>query len=99
MKKPRLFTLIRKSDETGVSGTGRILDGTVHHNGKVVICWRSDVNSQTPGFSSTCIYPSWKAFSHVHIAPHDEAAVEVVFGTEGDLEEALANRKRAGRNE
>jgi hypothetical protein len=40
--EPRLFTMIRKNDESHVSGTGRVLDGVVFHNGKVVICWRSE---------------------------------------------------------
>lgn len=32
MDEPKLFTVTRKSDESGVSGTGRILDGVVFHN-------------------------------------------------------------------
>jgi len=90
MNAPRLFTLVRKTDETGISGTGRVLDGVVFHNGQVVVCWRSDVNTEKEGYSSTCMYPSWEAFKHVHLDPHPEDATDVIFGTEGDLEANLS---------
>lgn len=79
MNDPRLFSLIRHKDESGISGTGRVLDGTVFHTGQVVICWRSDINPDKPGYSSLIIYPSWEAFVHIHIKPHAEGASEVVF--------------------
>lgn len=37
MPDPRMFTMIKKVDATGVSGTGRNLDGIVFCNGQVVI--------------------------------------------------------------
>ena len=83
MAEPRLFTLIRHEDATGVSGTGRVLDGVVFHTGQVVVCWRSDVNRDPPGHSSLAIYPSWDAFLHVHVRPHPEGAAEVRFFAEG----------------
>ena len=76
---PRLLTLIRHSDESGVSGTGRVLDGVVFHTGQVVVCWRSDLNPERQGYSSLAIYPSWDAFEHVHVRPHAEGASEIVF--------------------
>jgi hypothetical protein len=79
MAEPRTFTLMRRTDETGVSGTGRILDGVIFHTGQVVVCWRTDVNSDEPGFSSIAIYPSWDAFLHVHIAPHAPSSTEIRF--------------------
>jgi hypothetical protein len=77
--EPRLFTVTRNFDQSGISGTGRILDGVVFHNGQVVVCWRSDVNEKTPGFSSLGIYPSWEAFMHVHIDPHPVNKTEIRF--------------------
>jgi hypothetical protein len=77
MTEPRLFTLIRRIDETGVSGTGRILDGVVFHTGQVVVCWRTDESKIQPGFSSLGVYPSWDAFHHVHIAPHPPGSAEI----------------------
>ncbi|HEX2093386.1 MAG TPA: hypothetical protein VHG28_13355 [Longimicrobiaceae bacterium] len=79
MTEPRTFTLIRRIDETGVSGTGRVLDGVVFHTGQVVVCWRTDLNPDEPGFSSLAIYPSWEAFLHVHVAPHPTGSAEIRF--------------------
>lgn len=79
---PKLFTLVRHIDESGVSGTGRVLDGVVFHTGQVVVCWRSDLNPERHGFSSLAIYPSWEAFLHVHVRPHAEGAAEIVFSVD-----------------
>lgn len=74
--EPVLFTLIRHQDESGVSGTGRVLDGVVFHTGQVVICWRTDLRDEE-GFSSITVYPSWEAFEHVHVDPHPEEQTEI----------------------
>ncbi len=84
MSEPKLFTLMRHSDESGISGTGRVLDGVIFHTGQVVVCWRSDLDTEKPGFSSIALYPSWEAFLHVHVHPHQPAAMEITF----DLQEA-----------
>jgi hypothetical protein len=76
--EPVLFTLIRHEDETGVSGTGRVLDGVLFHTGQVVICWRTDLQNEK-GFSSVTVYPSWEAFEHVHVKPHPEEQTEIVI--------------------
>jgi hypothetical protein len=90
--EPRTFTVVRRSDESGVSGTGRVLDGCVFHNGQVVICWRGDINSETSGYSSLAIYPCWEAFHTIHIGAHPENRTEVVFGHSADLMARLADR-------
>ena len=79
MTEPRTFSLIRRIDESGVSGTGRVLDGVIFHTGQVVVCWRTDINDDDPGFSSLAIYPNWEAFVHVHVAPHPEGSAEIRF--------------------
>jgi hypothetical protein len=79
VNEPKLFTLVRYKDESGVSGEGRVLDGTIFHTGQVVICWRSDLNANQPGFSSIAIYPSWEAFLHVHVDPHPRESMNVRF--------------------
>jgi hypothetical protein len=84
MPEPRLFTLIRREDESGVSGTGRVLDGVIFHTGQVVICWRSDLRMPSAGYSSMTIYPSWEAFLHIHVAPHADGAHEVCFRDGGE---------------
>lgn len=78
--EPRVFYLVRNSDATGISGTGRVLDGVVFHTGQVVVCWRTDVN-QVSGFNSIAIYPSWEAFKHIHIDSHPENESEVIWNT------------------
>ena len=84
MTEPRVFTLFRHVDETGVSGTGRILDGAIFHTGQVVVCWRSDINPDRQGHSSLAIYPSWEAFEHIHVRPHATGTAEVRFLTTTD---------------
>lgn len=86
MSEPRLFTLIRHADETGISSTGRVLDGAVFHTGQVVVCWRADLNLEKPGFSSLAIYPSWEAFLHVHVRPHAPEATTISFGADPHLD-------------
>ena len=76
---PQVFTLVRHSDETGISGTGRVLDGVIFHTGQVVVCWRSDLRPDKPGHSSMVIYASWDAFRAIHIDPHPAEQTEVLF--------------------
>lgn len=70
--QPRRFHMIRENDATGISGTGRVLDGGVFYTGQVVVCWRSR-------HSSITIYASWEDFLAVHITPHPENHSRVVF--------------------
>lgn len=70
MSEPRLFSMYRQADSTGVSGTGRVLDGVLFHTGQVVVCWRTDVNRPETGFSSVAIYGEWRAFAAVHLEGH-----------------------------
>lgn len=74
--EPRLFTLTRHTDESGISGTGRVLDGVVFHNGRVVACWRSDLRG---GHSSFVIHDSWEAFCAIHVDPHLPSQTTVTF--------------------
>lgn len=81
MTEPKLFTIIRHADASGVSGLERVLDGVIFHTGQVVVCWRSDVNQPESAYSSIGIYPSWDAFKRIHIDSHPENYAEVVFIT------------------
>lgn len=101
--EPRLFTVIRKADESGVSGTGRVLDGIVFHNGQVVVCWRGDVKareegSREKGFSSIAVYPCWEAFKTIHVDAHPLNRTEIVFGAEGGLAETVRSPSLPGRS-
>ncbi len=77
--EPRLFTVIRNGDESGVSGTGRVIDGVLFHNGLCVIAWRTDIDASKHGFTSLGVYLSWEAFMHVHINSHPTNRTEIVF--------------------
>lgn len=39
------FTLNRMVDVSGVSGTGKVAEGVIFSNGKVVICWLGSTSS------------------------------------------------------
>lgn len=78
---PRVFTMVRNADKSGVSGTGRVLDGVVFHNGQVVVCWRTDIDAAKHGDSSIGIYPSWEAFKHIHISSHPDNKTEIIWST------------------
>ncbi len=86
MSEPRLFTLLRHVDESSISGTGRVLDGVIFHTGQVVVCWRTDINTGKPGYSSIAVYPSWETFLSVHVQPHPLNATEIRFGVNVDLD-------------
>lgn len=93
---PKLFTLIRKIDPSGISGTGRILDGVIFHTGQVVTCWRTDINlkdKEIIGFSTMGIYPSFEAFLHVHVKPHPPEASEIIY-FDTEFPEHLEEKRR-----
>lgn len=78
-KLSRLFYLIRKSDPTGISGIGKVLDGVIFPTGQVVICWReSHIDLNPFGHSSISVYNSFDDFKDIHIKnnPNDS---ELIF--------------------
>lgn len=73
----RTFKMIRNEDESGVSGTGHVLDGVVFPDGKCVIRWRSD----SP---TTTIFDTFDDFEAVHVKAHPGTS-EIVWG-DGEIE-------------
>lgn len=59
----RRFYLNRIKDETGISRTGRVLEGALCPDGKVVTQWR-------PPHSTMGIYNSMKEFRIIHVDCH-----------------------------
>ncbi len=98
MQEPRLFTVVRDADESGVSGTGRVLDGVIFHNGQVVVCWRGDLRPETSGYSSLGVYPSWAAFKKIHLDAHPTNKAKIVFG-EGDSLDGLIRESGISNDE
>ena len=56
---PKRFYVLRKTDVSGVSGTGRVADGVEFGDGTVVIRWRTDT-------ASTAIYASMGDLQAIH---------------------------------
>ena len=73
------FTLYRGADESGISGTGRILDGVVFHTGQVVICWRTDIEGAAHGHSSIEIFKDFEGFKFLHVDSHPENLSRIEF--------------------
>lgn len=70
----RTFEMIRNADETGVSGTGLVLEGIEFSNGEVVVCWESKKHP-----NSISIFASFADFEDVHITPHPSNKTEIIW--------------------
>lgn len=80
---PRVFTLYRHNDESGISGRGRVLDGIEFPDGKVVICWR--VAPHAIG-----MFDSFAAFRAIHVDSHPTNMSEIVWLTSININSAPA---------
>ena len=61
----RSFAVERQADESGVSGTGIVLEGVVFSTGVTVIHWLTP-----PPFGSLNIFSSFDQFMAIHVGPH-----------------------------
>ncbi len=83
----RTFAMVRNGDESGVSGTGRVLDGILWPNGWVTIMWRTDLDAKKSGLSSSTTFSNYRAFEEIHISSHPTNGTEIVW--EDDMIKAL----------
>lgn len=60
---PRRFYIERLKDETGVSRTGRVLEGILWQNGEVTVQWR-------PPLSTLGHYKDFQTFMTIHVDCH-----------------------------
>lgn len=67
---PRRFYMQRLKDETGVSRTGRVLEGVLWQNGEVTVQWR-------PPHSTSGFYHSLAEFNLIHVDCHPSCNVIV----------------------
>jgi hypothetical protein len=74
---PRLFSMIRHADASGISGVGRVLDGVVFADGQTVIRW-----CVLGKPASTEIYDTFDAFLAIHVVSHPGNRTEIVWLTE-----------------
>lgn len=68
----RSFTLDRGHDESGVSGTGIILEGVEFSDGRCAGRWMTET-------SSVVIWDSFEDFWTIHVASHPSNRSRVVF--------------------
>src|SRR3990167_4985696 len=61
----RRFQLFRKTDVTGLSGTGIVLEGALMSSGQIVVQWFGDA-------PSTTIHPSFEKFAKIHVHGHPD---------------------------
>jgi hypothetical protein len=66
------FYLNRKTDETGISGTGRVAEGVIFHSGKVVLAWLTE-------HKSVAVYDDLKTCHAIH---GHGGKTEIVFNEE-----------------
>ena len=59
------FSMNRKEDESGVSGTGRVLVGVIFPSGKVIVEWIVNSRPSSMGF-----YDSFDEFKAIHVLTH-----------------------------
>ena len=62
-ESPKRFYVQRNEDQTGVSRTGRVLEGVLWQNGEVTVQWR-------PPHSTMGFYHSMDEFKTIHIDCH-----------------------------
>jgi hypothetical protein len=71
---PKTFSMIRGSDESGVSGTGKVLEGVLFSDGTVVVRWL------TPHVaSSTAVYTNMVDFEQIHIYSHPTNKTRIIW--------------------
>ena len=68
----RTFEVERRNDETGVSGTGVVVEGVEFSNGVVVIRW-------TPSLGSIAIYNCFADFVAIHVNSHPTNRTVITF--------------------
>jgi len=72
----RKFTIARKNDQSGVSGTGVIAQGVLFATGDVAIQWLTP-----PPDGDLQIKRSLKSFIEVHVHPHPENITIITWET------------------
>lgn len=69
----KVFQMTRHNDESGVSGTGKVLEGAIFSNGSVVVYWTASE------FNSFGIYKNFYEFYAIHIKSHPTNNTELTF--------------------
>ncbi|MDY7103461.1 MAG: hypothetical protein S0880_19930 [Actinomycetota bacterium] len=70
----RNFEMFRELDVSGVSGTGKVLEGVQFSTGTVVIHWLTP-----PPRGSIAVFDSMEQFLSIHVRPHPENRAAIRF--------------------
>jgi hypothetical protein len=84
---PVTFVMAREADQSGVSGTGVVLEGVLFHDDTIAVRWVGDVRS-------TVVYTSLKDFLAIHVIPHPENDTLVEFSTGDTISQEDAEKGR-----
>jgi len=85
--KPGLYNMVRSTDQTGVSGTGRVAQMAIFEDGSAVVRWMT-------GRDSTVCWAKWQDAVDVHINAHPDSTKLVAVGADPCAESALAADKQ-----
>lgn len=71
--------MYRTKDESGVSGTGKVLEGIIFESGSCVVSWLTSL-------SSLGVYNSYQHFLRIHVFSHATNGSIIVFDDDGHQE-------------
>ncbi len=71
----RTFEVIRREDESGISGTGAVAEGTIFSDGICVLRWTAPSSPS----HSTAVFNSFSDFLMIHVASHPSNKTKCVF--------------------
>lgn len=80
----RRFYLQRIKDQTGVSRTGRVLEGVLTQSGQVIVQWR-------PPHASIGIYGSMQEFLTIHVDCHPSCSAVIWIDADKSWERGWAD--------
>lgn len=85
---PKIFYMVRKFDESHISGTGNVLSGVIFDSGQVVVQWHSQTNVNSLG-----VYKNYYDFYFIHCKSHPTNDTEMVFERNYGVGVATPNHK------
>ena len=75
-----VFQLLRRRDESGVSGTGVVLEGIVFSDSTTVVRWTTETTDHsTTVFSPEPPTTGWRKFLNIHVLSHPTNGVQIKF--------------------
>jgi hypothetical protein len=71
----RSFEVIRQNDETGISGTGKVIEGIIFSDGECVVRWMTEKSLGR----CVSIWPNFGSFLSIHVYPHPSNNTQIMF--------------------